>query len=274
MRSWDWDQCYSATESVWGSEPNPLPGRGGGRASGRPGVGPRVRRGAQRGLAGRAGLDKARRLAAERGVDVDWIHADLLDDQPPEAAFDLVMRLYLHLPSAQRRRVLEKAAVALAPAAMLLVIGHDRLNHRGMGRPSQPAVALHPGRDRARTLWPADRASGARVPPGCRGRWDGTGRRRAGPRQTAGRSRPVAAPGGQRWLNLAGRGRPGRGRWLEAPARRGGRHVHAPQTCPGRSGDRTVGVGSLLEDVLPETAEGGARSWRGWRSGRSGTWRS
>jgi hypothetical protein len=145
MRSWDWDQRYSATESVWGSEPNPLPGRGGGRASGRPGVGPRVRRGAQRGLAGRAGLDKARRLAAERGVDVDWIHADLLDDQPPEAAFDLVMRLYLHLPSAQRRRVLEKGAGARAPAAMLLVIGHDRLNlTEGWGGPRNPRLLFTP----------------------------------------------------------------------------------------------------------------------------------
>ena len=45
------------------------------------------------------GLDKARQLASARGVDVEWVLADLCDYEPGERAYDRVVVLYLHLPA-------------------------------------------------------------------------------------------------------------------------------------------------------------------------------
>ena len=49
------------------------------------------------------GLTTARRLAARRGVDVELVHADLLDYEPEPLRYDLVCVLYLHLPADERR---------------------------------------------------------------------------------------------------------------------------------------------------------------------------
>jgi SAM-dependent methyltransferase len=86
-------------------------------------------------------LAEARRLAADRGVDVEWIQADVLEWEPPERAFDLVLLLYLQLPGHELRTVLGHAARALAPGARLLVVGHhsDNLEH-GYGGPTSAAV--------------------------------------------------------------------------------------------------------------------------------------
>ena len=46
------------------------------------------------------GLAKAARLAAERGVAVESIEADLAEWTPPAEAFDLVIVFYLQLPRA------------------------------------------------------------------------------------------------------------------------------------------------------------------------------
>ena len=51
-----------------------------------------------------AGLARAGRLAAERGVSVDWVQADLLDYQPAPGRYDLVLIAYIHLPSASLAR--------------------------------------------------------------------------------------------------------------------------------------------------------------------------
>ena len=65
---------------------------------------------------------RARRLAARRGVRVEWLLADLRDYAPPEGAFDLVLLAYVHLPREERRLVLRRAAAALAPGGTLLVV--------------------------------------------------------------------------------------------------------------------------------------------------------
>ena len=79
-------------------------------------------------------LELARALAAERDVDVDWVEADVREYEPAEASFDLVLVLYLHLPADERRTVLGRAAVALAPGGRLLVLGHD-VENLGTGAP-------------------------------------------------------------------------------------------------------------------------------------------
>jgi 2-polyprenyl-3-methyl-5-hydroxy-6-metoxy-1,4-benzoquinol methylase len=86
-------------------------------------------------------LDNARRLAAERGVEVDWVQTDLREWQPARRGFDLVIVLYLQLPGDERRVVLGRAADALAPGGTLLVVGHDLQNlNGGHGGPKDPRV--------------------------------------------------------------------------------------------------------------------------------------
>ena len=93
----------------------------------------------------RAGLAKAQRLATDRGVEVTWVEADVVEWQPPTASFDLVVVMYLHLPAEQRRRALAHAAAALAPGGVLLVVGHDTSNLlKGTGGPQDPAVLFTP----------------------------------------------------------------------------------------------------------------------------------
>jgi SAM-dependent methyltransferase len=87
------------------------------------------------------GLAKARRLAAARGVEVEWVDADVLDWEPPAAAFDLVVLLYLQLPVHERRVVHGRAAAAVASGGTLLVVAHHATNPAdGYGGPKDPAV--------------------------------------------------------------------------------------------------------------------------------------
>jgi hypothetical protein len=86
-----------------------------------------------------------RELAAERGVEVEWLVADLGEWEPPLAAFDLVVVLYLQLPAEELGPILERAAAAVAPGGTLLVVGHhsDNLEH-GSGGPKDPRVLFTP----------------------------------------------------------------------------------------------------------------------------------
>ncbi len=61
------------------------------------------------------GLDKARRLAEDRGVGVEWVAADLRSYRPAESSYDLVVVLYLHLLADERRAIHAALAAALRP---------------------------------------------------------------------------------------------------------------------------------------------------------------
>jgi SAM-dependent methyltransferase len=152
-----WDERYGTEELIWKAEPNRFlveeldalpPGRaldvacGEGRnAVWLASKGWRVT-GAD---FSRAGLAKAQRLATDRGVEVTWVEADVVEWRPPTASFDLVVVMYLHLPAEQRRRALAHAAAALAPGGVLLVVGHDTSNLlQGTGGPQDPAVLFGP----------------------------------------------------------------------------------------------------------------------------------
>ena len=92
-----------------------------------------------------AGLAKAQRLATDRGVEVTWVEADVVEWQAPTASFDLVVVMYLHLHAEQRHQALAHAAAALAPGGVLLVVGHDTSNLlKGTGGPQDPAVLFGP----------------------------------------------------------------------------------------------------------------------------------
>jgi SAM-dependent methyltransferase len=86
-------------------------------------------------------LEKAARLAAERGVEVEWVHADLREHRPEARGFGLVIAFYLHVPPDERRGIFLRAAEAVAPGGTLLVVAHDSSNlTEGYGGPQVAAV--------------------------------------------------------------------------------------------------------------------------------------
>jgi SAM-dependent methyltransferase len=93
------------------------------------------------------GLDKARRLASDRGVAdrLELVETDVTTWQPPQV-FDLVVVSYLQLPPQQRREAIRAAAGALRPGGTLLLAAHDSANiEHGSGGPKDPAVLYTPG---------------------------------------------------------------------------------------------------------------------------------
>ena len=152
-----WDERYGTEELIWKAEPNRFlveeldalpPGRALDLACGE---GRNAVWLASKGWRvtgadfSRAGLAKAQRLATDRGVEVTWVEADVVEWRPPTASFDLVVVMYLHLLAEQRRQALAHAAAALAPGGVLLVVGHDTSNLlKGTGGPQDPAVLLGP----------------------------------------------------------------------------------------------------------------------------------
>ncbi len=157
MDSAEWDRRYAGSELVWTSEANRfLAAEAEGLAVGRAldlacGEGRNAVWLAQRGWQvtgvdfSQVGLDKAARLAQQRGVRVQWLRADLVAYVPPPAAFDFVAILYLHIAGAAMRDVLRRGAAALAPGGTLLVVGHDPTNiQEGYGGPQDPAILMTP----------------------------------------------------------------------------------------------------------------------------------
>ncbi len=91
------------------------------------------------------GLAKAEKLAEERGLSVELTLADLREYVPTPGAFELVAVLYLQVPAHERRVLHARAASAVAPGGLLLVVGHDSTNLAdGYGGPKDPAVLFTP----------------------------------------------------------------------------------------------------------------------------------
>lgn len=89
-------------------------------------------------------LITARARAAERGLVVDWVHADVTRWEPGRT-FDLITIGYLHLPVADIGKVLRRAASWLADSGRLLVLGHDVRNlDTGAPGPRNPEVLYTP----------------------------------------------------------------------------------------------------------------------------------
>jgi hypothetical protein len=92
-------------------------------------------------VASEVGLEKARRLASARGVEGEWIAADLLEYRPQPHTFDLVLVLYLQVPASERAPILRAAADAVADGGTFLLIAHDSSNLQdGYGGPQRADV--------------------------------------------------------------------------------------------------------------------------------------
>ena len=149
MRREDWDRRYAAVENLWASKPNRfLVAEVEDLAAGRAldlacGEGQNAIWLATRGWTvtgvdySEVAIAKAQSRAKRDGVDVDFAHADLVEYVPEPGAYDLVILLYLHIPSTERIGVHARASAALAPGGTLVLVGHDLANATdGVGGPS------------------------------------------------------------------------------------------------------------------------------------------
>lgn len=154
-----WDQRYADSDLVWGLEPNQFVARelAALAPSGRAldvacGEGRNVIWLARRGWRGvgvdfsSVAIDRARKLAASAGVDVELVCADITTWRIEPSAFALVVIAYLQLPSEEMQAVFRRAAEGVAPGGELFAIGHAVRNlDDGVGGP--------PDRD---VLWNGD----------------------------------------------------------------------------------------------------------------------
>ncbi len=70
-------------------------------------------------------LDKARRFAARRGVEVAFERADVLDWTWPEARYDVVLAVFIQfVPPVERAALFRRLAAALKPGGRLLLHGY------------------------------------------------------------------------------------------------------------------------------------------------------
>ena len=137
MDAAEWDERYAAADLVWSAAPNTfLAAEVDGMAPGAAldvacGEGRNAIWLAEQGWAATGvdfssvAVDKARRLAAQRGVAARWFVADVVTEPlpPPETGtgYDLVAVLYLQLPAGERTQALTKARDALAPGGTIAI---------------------------------------------------------------------------------------------------------------------------------------------------------
>jgi SAM-dependent methyltransferase len=84
------------------------------------------------------GVARARALAANLGVRIDTLVADLKVWIPPTGTFDAVVLTYLQMPPTMRTEVHRKVATALRPGGLLLLEAfHPRQLGRSSGGPKE-----------------------------------------------------------------------------------------------------------------------------------------
>jgi len=85
-------------------------------------------------------LDKARKLAAARGVTLQFEQADVLDWNWPEAAYDLVAAIFIQfVPPPERDRIIAGIRRTLKPGGTLILQGYTpRQIEFATGGPSNP----------------------------------------------------------------------------------------------------------------------------------------
>ena len=90
-----------------------------------------------------AGMDKAARLAAERGVELTTVVADLADYDLGTDRWDLVVSIFAHTPPPIRTRIHGALATALRPGGRLILEAYtpDQIG-RGTGGPPVPELTM------------------------------------------------------------------------------------------------------------------------------------
>ncbi len=87
------------------------------------------------------GLEKARSLAADRGVTLETLWVDLAEWEWPEAEFDHVVAIFAHFPPDVRQRIHRAMLRALRPGGLLLLesFSPEQVDYTS-GGPPDPAM--------------------------------------------------------------------------------------------------------------------------------------
>jgi len=89
--------------------------------------------------ASRVGLDKGLRLAKDRGVTIQVVHADLSDYAVEPAAWNVIVSIFCHLPPALRCTLHADAVAGLKPGGMFLLEAYTPAQ-LGMGTGGPPTL--------------------------------------------------------------------------------------------------------------------------------------
>ena len=128
-----WDERYSTDEYAYGKDPNEFLAKNYGAIpkgkvlSLAEGEGRNAVFLAKQGYSvtavdgSRVGLEKARKLAEENGVEVKFIHADLVEFDLGVAEWDGIVSIFCPLPSVQRKEVHKKVVAGLKQNGVFLV---------------------------------------------------------------------------------------------------------------------------------------------------------
>lgn len=150
----EWDQRYDTGDYVFGTAPNaflrsqqsrlPTQGRALAVADGEGRNGVWL---AEQGLDvlsidnSEVGLRKAQVLATTRGTKLQTLCADLLTWDWPDSAYDVIVSIFLHLPSPERTGVHRLMARALKPGGILILEAyHQSQLGRSSGGPQSAAL--------------------------------------------------------------------------------------------------------------------------------------
>jgi SAM-dependent methyltransferase len=127
-----WNERYAGDEYIYGTEPNDFLAEHAGmlagpvlslaEGEGRNGVFLATRGLEVHGVDGSAvGLEKARRLAASRGVEIETEVADLAEFTPRASHYGAVVSISAHLPGAVRARLYPLVERCLKPGGVVLL---------------------------------------------------------------------------------------------------------------------------------------------------------
>lgn len=144
-----WDERYAADEYVYGTEPNDFLREVARRIPQGPvlllaeGEGRNAVHLAELGYEVTAldqsapGLAKAQRLAAQRGVELTTLEADLADYEIEPGAWSGIVAIFMHLPPELRARILGQVGRGLRPGGVFVMEAYTpaQLTHRTGGPP-------------------------------------------------------------------------------------------------------------------------------------------
>ncbi len=93
--------------------------------------------------ASNVGLEKARALAAERGVGINTIHTDLADYEIESGAWNSIVSIFCHMPPAVRADVHRRCAAGLAAGGVFVLEGFtERQLGNGTGGPKTAEMMM------------------------------------------------------------------------------------------------------------------------------------